>query len=64
MRTIDGLQTTRNGFVRRVWRDIAVIWRLTRQALNYFVVGGRVRRAYRANCKRGETYWLDTGSKP
>lgn len=63
MRTIDGLPTAKDGFLQRFRRDIGVIWRLTRQALDYWVVGGRVRRAYRANCKRGETHWLDAGPK-
>ena len=50
------LQASRASGLRR---DVALLWRIASMVFQYFVAGGRLRRAYRRMQARGETLWLD-----
>jgi hypothetical protein len=44
----------------RTWpRDLALLVRIGGMLIGYFVVGGRLRRRYRALEARGGTFWVD-----
>ena len=59
MRTLDEQATSRNTLLRRLRRDVGLLWQLSRMGVQYFTTGARVRRAYRAKAMTGETYWVD-----
>lgn len=40
-------------------RDLKLLRRMAAMLYGYFVVGGRLRRAYRRRERRGETFWVD-----
>lgn len=40
-------------------RDLALAWRIGGMLLQYFLVGGRLRREYRRREARGDVYWVD-----
>jgi len=53
MRTLDAP-------LERSWRrDLALLVRIGGMLVGYLVVGGRLRRRYRALEARGETFWVD-----
>ena len=44
----------------RPWRrDLKLLRQMAGMLVGYFVVGGRLRRRYRAMEARGETFWVD-----
>ncbi len=46
--------------LERPWRrDIALLVRIAWMLVGYFVVGGRIRRRYRALEARGLVFWVD-----
>jgi len=54
MRTLDASRP------ERTWRrDLSLLVRIGGMLAGYFVVGGRLRRRYRALEARGETLWVD-----
>lgn len=59
MRTLDEQATSRDSLVRRLQRDLGLLWRLLMMGLQYFTAGARIRRNYRAKEATGETYWVD-----
>ena len=59
MRTIDPGTSGRTTAWSRVLERLGLVRRLAWMTLDYFVVGGRVRRAYRERVRRGETLYLD-----
>ena len=60
MRTIDKAPSGRNTAWGRVLSRLRLFWRLGWMTLDYFLVGGRVRRAYRQRVRHGETLYLDS----
>ncbi|MCZ6915159.1 MAG: hypothetical protein O7I93_00145 [Gemmatimonadetes bacterium] len=59
MRTIDHGPSGGGAAWSRVLRRIRLLRRLGWMTVDYFLVGGRVRRAYRERVRRGETLYLD-----
>jgi hypothetical protein len=59
MRTIDQGTSGQSTLCTRVLERVRLVRRLAWMTLDYFVVGGRVRRAYRERILRGETLYLD-----
>ena len=59
MQTIDQASSSHGSVWSRALRRLRLIGRLAWMTLDYFVVGGRVRRAYRQRVLRGETLYLD-----
>ena len=54
MRTLDAPRR------EATWRrDLALLVRIGGMLVGYFVVGGPLRRRYRALEARGETFWVD-----
>jgi hypothetical protein len=54
MRTLDPARR------EQPWRrDLKLLFQMAGMLVAYFVVGGRLRRRYRALEARGETFWLD-----
>lgn len=47
------------GFPRRLGRDIRLLAYLVRIAWGWLIVGGRIRRAYKARAAEGKTYWIE-----
>lgn len=44
----------------RPWRrDLTLLLQMASMLFGYLVVGGRLRRRYRAAERRGETFWVD-----
>lgn len=64
MRTVDKQFTTQTSRGELLRRDGRLLWRMIRMLYAYLVVGGCVRRAYRAKEARGEIYWLDERESP
>ena len=46
----------------RLRRDVAFLISLTKMIAYYWIVGGRIRKAYRQCQARGEIYWVDEES--
>ncbi len=59
MRTLDEQSTERDSVVRRLQRDLKLLWRIQGMLLHYFTTGARTRRAYRAKEAAGEVFWVD-----
>ena len=59
MRTIDQRFTHSNSHWSRLWRDVRLLWRMGQMLYAYWVVGGRIRRIYRAKETQGDTFWVD-----
>ena len=59
MQTIDQASSDHGTVWSRALGRVRLIGRLGSMTLDYFVVGGRVRRAYRERVDRGETLYLD-----
>ena len=54
MRTLDSSRHEHS------WRrDLKLMVQMARMLFGYLVVGGRLRRRYRAMEARGETFWVD-----
>ncbi len=59
MRTVEAGPNTQSSLWRRLLRDWRHFRRLASMTFDYFIVGARVRRAYREKIARGEKVWLD-----
>ena len=59
MRTLDEQAASRDSVLRRLRRDLSLLWRILGMGLQYFTTGARIRRDYRAKEAAGETYWVD-----
>jgi hypothetical protein len=64
MRTIDQRFTTSASLWPRLWSDVRLLWRMGQMFWAYFIVGSRIRRAYRTKAARGETFWVDEELQP
>ena len=59
MRTLDEQAASRDSVLRRLRRDLGLLWRLLGMGVQYFTAGARIRRNYRAKEAAGEIYWVD-----
>ena len=59
MRTTESRTTGALNVWGRLRSDVVFLIRLTRMILYYWIVGGRIRKAYRRCQARGEIYWVD-----
>ncbi len=59
VRTIDKQFLTEDSLLQRLRRDVRLLLRIARMILDYFTVGARTRRLYRAKQARSEIFWVD-----
>ncbi|MDH3675867.1 MAG: hypothetical protein OES12_10260 [Anaerolineae bacterium] len=59
MRTIDEQFSRDTSFWQRLMRDLRLLSRIFQMLYAYLVLGGSVRRKYRAKAARGEIFWVD-----
>ena len=59
MRTLDEQAASVDSMPPRLKRDLGLLWRLLGMGVQYFSVGARIRKDYRAKEAAGETYWVD-----
>ena len=59
MRTVDHADAPSHAPLSRIRRDWALARRILGMLWFYFTEGRRVRKAYRARSRQGQTYWVD-----
>ena len=47
------------GARRTLRQDLRLLWSIASMVMQYWIAGGRLRRAYRRCEERGEVLWLD-----